>query len=269
MSHNPPKRAKMSNQSLTTNPNNNNDEPTLKDIMKEIQSSAITVNEIKSSLNKIENRLDRLEELKVTVDEVEKSQKFLSEKFDELQTKVNSIDKNNKELKAENTFLNNKAKELSVDLENKRFKGNQLEQHGKREMLEISGIPQESNENCVELVHNPRNITNSNIKISKIEVAHRVKNGDIIVKLKDRTSRDTLYNNKFILKSKTAKDLGSDNDNSIFINESLSFDMRSLMFETRKKCRTLGYKKIVMGNGFIKVKVDDENGVTWWKKSKT
>ena len=122
----------MSNQSLTTNPNNNNDEPTLTDIMKEIQSSAITVNEIKSSLNKIGSRLDRLEELKVTVDEVEKSQKFLSEKFDELQTKVNSIDKNNKELKAENTFLNNKVKELSVDLENERFKQNQQEQYGRQ-----------------------------------------------------------------------------------------------------------------------------------------
>ena len=121
----------MSNQSLTTNPNNNNDEPTLKDIMKEIQSSTITVNEIKSSLNKIESRLDRLEELKVTVDEVEKSRKFLSEKFDELQTKVNSIDKNNKELKAENTFLKNNVKELSADLENKRFKRNQLEQYGR------------------------------------------------------------------------------------------------------------------------------------------
>ena len=139
--------------------------------MKEIQSSAITVSEIKSSLNKIESRLDRLE-LKVTVDEVEKSQKFLSEKFDELQTKVNSIDKNNKEVKAENTFLNNKVKELPVDLENERFKRNQPEQYGRREMLEISGVPQESNENCVELVHNLCNITNSNIKISKIEVAH-------------------------------------------------------------------------------------------------
>ena len=135
-------------------------------------------------------------------------------------------------------------------------------------MLEISGIPQESNENCVELVHNLCNITNNNVKISKIEVAHQVKNGDIIVKFKDGPSRDILYNNKFILKSKTAKDLGFDNDNSIFINESLSFDTRSLMFETRKKCRTLGYKKIVTDNGVIKVKVVDENGVTWWRKIK-
>ena len=204
----------------------------------------------------------------MTVDEVEKSQKFLSEKFDELQTKVNSIDKNNKELKAENTFLNNKVKELSVDLENERFKRNQLEQYGRREMLEISGIPQEQNEDCVELVHNLCNITNSNITISKIEVAHRVKNRDIIVKFKDRPSRDTLYNNKFILKSKTAKDLGFDNDNSIFINESVSFDTGSLIFETRKKYRTLGYKKIITDNGVIKVKVDDEYGVTWWRKIK-
>ena len=118
------------------------------------------------------------------------------------------------------------------------------------------------------LVHKLCDITDSNIKVTKIEVAHRIKNGDIIVKFKDRPSRDTLYNNKFNLKNKSAKDLGFNTENSIFTNESLSFDTRYLMFETKKKCRTLAYKKMVTENGVIKVKVDDGNGVTWWRKIK-
>ena len=110
-------------------------------------------------------------------------------------------------------------------------------------MLEISGIPQNSNKNCVMLVHKLCDITDSNIKVTNIEVAHRIKNGDIIVKFKDRPSRDTLYNNKYNLKNKSAKDLGFDTENSIFVNEFLSFETRYLMFEARKKCKTLGYKK--------------------------
>ena len=70
------------------------------------------------------------------------------------------------------------------------------------------------------------------------------------------------------MKEKSAKDLGFDSENSILINESLSFDTRTLMFETRKKCKTLGYKKIVTDNGMIKVKTDDGNGVSWWVKIK-
>lgn len=260
----------MSSENETeTTDTTNNDEPTLKDVMRALQSSADREKEIKLTLNKIESRLVSLEVLKATVIDVEKSQKFLSGQCKDLETKVNTVDKNNKELKAENVFLNNKVKDLSRELENEKYKRNQLEQYGRREMLEISGIPQNSNENCVMLVHKLCDITDSNIKVTKIEVAHRIKNGDIIVKFKDRPSRDTLYNNKYNLKNKSAKDLGFDTENSIFVNESLSFDTRYLMFETRKKCKTLGYKKIITDNGVIKVKVDDGNGVTWWRKIKS
>ena len=129
--------------------------------------------------------------LKATVIDVEKSQIFLSGQCKDLETKVNTVDKNNKELKAENVFLNNKIKDLSRELENEKYKRNQLEQYGRREMLKVSGIPQNSNENCVMLVHKLCGITDSNIKVTKIEAIHRIKNGDIIVKFKDRPSRGT------------------------------------------------------------------------------
>ena len=41
-----------------------------------------------------------------------------------------------------------------------------------------------------------------------MKIAHRIKNGDIIVKFKDRISCDLVYNNKSKLKEKTTKDLG-------------------------------------------------------------
>ena len=245
---------------------NSNNPLTLKDIMDEIKSTNSTVNQIKSSVNSIENRLNSLEELKITVHKVEKSQNFLNGQFEELKVKAESIEKDNKSLRNENTHLNRQIKELTEDLDTEKFKRNQLEQYGRREMLEISGVPQLQNENCTNIAYDLCKLTDCNMEMDKIEVAHRIKNGDIIVKFKDRPSRDTLFIKKSILKEKSARDLGFNSDNSIFINESLSFDTRTLLFETRKKCRALGYKKIVTDKGTIKVKVDDKNGVTWWAK---
>ena len=59
-------------------------------------------------------------------------------------------------------------------------------------MIEISSIPKKSDENCIELAYKVRELANANIKNTKIEIAHRIKNGDI-VKFKDRPSRDCLY----------------------------------------------------------------------------
>ena len=56
-------------------------------------------------------------------------------------------------------------------------------------------------------------MTNDNI----VEIAHIIKNGDIIAKFQDRPSRNLLYKNKEKLKEKTAKDLGLQEKNLIFI----------------------------------------------------
>ena len=106
---------------------------------------------------------------------------------------------------------------------------------------------------------------NVNIKKSKIEIAHRIKNGDIIVKFKDRPSRDYLYANRNNLKDKSVKDIGFQNETSIYLNESFSFDTKGLLYEVRRKCKALGYKKIITDNGVIKVKVD--NDTKWVKVS--
>ena len=45
------------------------------------------------------------------------------------------------------------------------------------------------------------------INKSKMEMAHGIKNIDIIVKFKDKISRDLVYNNKIKLKEKTTKHL--------------------------------------------------------------
>ena len=88
--------------------------------------------------------------------------------------------------------------------------------------------------------------------------------GDIIVKFKDRISRDLLYNNKLNLKEKMTKDLGYTEESSIFINRSLLFDNKKLLYDVWNKGRVLGYNKIVTNNGTIKIKALNQQGEPKW-----
>ena len=129
-------------------------------------------------------------------------------------------------------------------------------------MIEISGIPHEQNEDCIELAHQVCKIAAVDIEKKKIKIAHRIKNGDIMVKFTDRPTRDQLYANRVNLKNKSIKDIGFHNETSIYLYESLSFDTKGLL-HVRKKCKTLSYKKIITDKEINKVKVDNN---TKWKK---
>ena len=96
---------------------------------------------------------------------------------------------------------------LTKGLAEEQLKRNNLEQYGRREMIEISGISHEQNEDCIELAHQVRKLAAVDIKKKKIEIAHRIKNGDIIVKFTDRLTRDQLYANRVKLKTNQSKTL--------------------------------------------------------------
>ena len=119
-----------------------------------------------------------------------------------------------------------KRKSKHEELELEKVKRNQLEQYGRREMLEISGIPVAQDENCTDIMYKLCQITSTDVKKTKIEVSHRTKYDGIIVKLKDRLSV-MLYLLTNNLKEKSTKDLGFSSENSIFINESLSFNTKN------------------------------------------
>ena len=96
---------------------------------------------------------------------------------------------------------------LTKGLAEEQLKRNNLEQYGRREMIEISGISHEQNEDCIELAHQVRKLAAVDIKKKKIEIAHRIKNGDIIVKFTDRLTRDQPYANRVKLKTNQSKTL--------------------------------------------------------------
>ena len=157
-------------------------------------------------------------------------------------------------------------KRMDDNLEIEKTKRNALEQYDRWEILEVTGIPNGDGEDCIDIIYKLLELTSTNIKKSKIEIPHRMKNGAIIVKFKDRPARDLLYSNKLKLKEKSIKDLGYRNETSIYINKSLFFDTKNFLFDNRNKSRTLGYDTVITDNGLIKVKTINENGDCKWVK---
>ena len=96
-------------------------------------------------------------------------------------------------------------KQMDGNLEIEKTKRNAFEQYGRQEMLEVTGIPHEDGENCIDIIYKLCELTSTNIKKSKIEIAHRMKTGAIIAKFKDQLACDLLYLNKLKLKEKSIR----------------------------------------------------------------
>ena len=200
-------------------------------------------------------------EFNFRIAQVEDSQEHISNKFDKQQVDIEKIIATNKNLEKENIQLNNNINNLRALVYAEQEKRIQLEQYGRREMIEVSGIPIKEDENCIDIISRLCNLIGLNIDNS-IEIAHRIKNGDIIVKFRDRPSRDRMFRGKDKLKGKSTKDLGFQEEKFIYVNESLAFDTKKLLFNVRQKCRELDIKKILTDNGIIKVKKDNP-GSKW------
>ena len=112
-----------------------------------------------------------------------------------------------------------------------------MEQYGRREMLVGTGIPHKDAESCIYIIYKICELASTNIKKSKIEIAHRMKNGVIIIKIKDRPGRDLLQSRKLKLREKSIKDFGYRNGAPIYINDSLSFDT-NFFFRCQKQIQS-------------------------------
>ena len=195
------------------------------------------------SVDNTEIRLNKLEALSFKTAGLEESQRYISKDFEDQKRKMAEITKKNKQLENENAQLNNRITNLEKLVSTEQEKRIQLEQYERREMVEIRGIPMEQGEDCIRITEQICalvGMTNNDI----VEIAHRIKNGDITVKFRDRSSRDLLYKNKEKLKEKTAKYLDFQEENLIFINELLAFDTRKLLYDVQQKCGEIGIKKL-------------------------
>ena len=171
----------------------NGSEPTLKDVMLTLASIESMVDGINNRICRVEERLYKVEEklckvgdLEIKVVSLEDSQDFLSKRYEAQDKNIKEIKDTNSRLQKESNIFWSKIHQLTKGLAEEQLKRNNLEQYGRREMIEISGIPHEQKEACIELAHQVCKLAAVDIKKEKIEIARRIKNGDIIIKFTDQ-----------------------------------------------------------------------------------
>lgn len=229
------------------------------------------INELKVSMT------SRYKELDSKLTEVVKSQQFLSEKYEEINTRLITVEQQKCELAIENTSLKAQVLKSSNDLHSLQQEVNNLEQYIRRDCLEIRGIPEQDNETVDmtnDLVQRVGEMIGVLVEEKDISISHRLSVGrnrsmtngsrprgpkSVIVKFANRQTRDDYYRARLHLRSKSTEDLGFQNQNKIFIVESLTQRNKELFNRCLNFKREKGYKYIWTQMGKIYLRKDTES----------
>lgn len=199
-----------------------------------------------------------------TIESLVESVEFMSGQFESFKNQMKDILSTLGELQTENKIIreqNVKNKEELILL-NKRI--NILEQKSLKCNVEIIGVPEDKQENCVETI---KQIA-SNLKVElSIQNAFRVYSGDknkirkIVATINSKENKRNLINEA--RKSKlTTKQVCEKWDNAnIYINEQLTQTNRNLFYKTRTKAREYGYKFTWFKDSKIFVKKSETTNV--------
>ena len=145
-----------------------------------------------------------------------------------------------KDLQVENQRLRTKVNNLENKVMLLEINGNHLEQYGRRNNLEITGIPDDvSDENLEEKAIQVLSEIQVNVSSSDIEACHRIRKGKnsskktIVQFINSKHAKKALINRKgLVIINKSSRSLSSF-DNT-FINESLAPVNNKIAFHCRK-----------------------------------
>ena len=234
----------------------------LPSIRREIKTEIL---ELKSSIKALTERCN----------ELEKSQDFVSKKYDTAIAALQSVKSEISNLDKKHTTIVNSLEEKLGELAGTTDRQDQslyrvesaldeTQQYLRRDCLEINGIPISSYENPNQLVKEVGLLAGVEIDHRHIAAAHKlpdsknVKNR-LIVKFIQRDKREELYKHRKNLVGKNISHLPSveDGNGKIFINESLTSYRKRLFGRIREYKRNNNLKYLWTSNGKIMLKVND------------
>lgn len=234
----------------------------LPSIRREIKNEIL---ELKSSIKALTERCN----------ELEKSQDFVSKKYDTAIAALQSVKSEISNLDKKHTTIVNSFEEKLGELAGTTDRQDQslyrvesaldeTQQYLRRDCLEINGVPISSYENPNQLVKEVGLLAGVEIDDRHIAAAHKlpdsknVKNR-LIVKFIQRDKREELYKHRKNLVGKNISHLPSveDGNGKIFINESLTSYRKRLFGRIREYKRHNNSKYLWTSNGKIMLKVND------------
>lgn len=201
---------------------------------------------LKEALEAQEAKLQKL--LDAKLQPLTKSLDFICNSYDDLMKRSEKLEASVQSLKSENKILLSQVSNLSNELFQSKKDINDLEQYGRRESLEIKGIPTTQDEDTDEIVKSIGSLINVDINDEDISISHRLKPSryskgppNIIVKFHRRNVRDYFLKARSSLRNHTTADLpglGRQLKNKIYISENLTAKNKELFhksLEVKKK----------------------------------
>jgi len=142
------------------------------------------------------------------IQEVRRSQEFLSSAYEELKNELQTAKSVNRDLQYQNTTLTEIVSTLKKQNEETDVKLNNLEQYSRRCCLEFQGITHQPSEYTDEIVVNLVKNLGVNITSGDISISHRLApptkkypNPIIIAKFNSQKLRDSIYSKRMKLKN--------------------------------------------------------------------
>ncbi|CAI6343109.1 unnamed protein product [Macrosiphum euphorbiae] len=185
---------------------------------------------------------------------------FMGNQFDDFSNKMDTILKELKDLKLENSKILSENKLLKDEISIINQKIDELEQKSIGNAIELKGIPKTVNENCCDIVQVIAKKSNSNITLKSAYRIHSSDNKTNIIVAELETSdmrKDFLSKVKSLRLNANMIHNSWSTDSKIYVNERLTKNRRTLFSKTRLACKEKRYKYVWVNNAEILVKKDD------------
>ena len=228
---------------------------------------------------------DEIKTLTAELFEIKSSQEFLCNEFDKLKSECQTLRAINKQQAEEITQLKAHSAKLESRGKTEEEKVDVLEQYGRRQYLEISGIPEKEGENTNKLVIEVAKLANVELSPNQISISHRLppkirhslsrntssaqdvkfsnsppKSSSIIVRFVSRDIRNQIFRNRNLLRNADLKNFSVIGTDNIFINENLTHSKKKLFWKVKQKAKASQYKFYWTSNGNIFVRKSEEFG---------
>ena len=255
--------AKLIRTQSTTN--GNEKQPNLNDNVNQLVAQAIAV-------WKKEYQLE-IETLRAEVIEIKESQAFICNQYDSLKAEYDKLIEVNTLQKEEISNLKSQAAALKTQEIKDSIKVDELEQYGRRQNLEIVGVPEKEDENTNAIVLEVAKMLDVDIMSSHISTSHRLPkkkassrnnsgSSPIIVRFTSRDIRNQIYANRKKARFVDLKNFSVSDTKNIFVNENLTPTRKQLFWKTKQEVKNNSWKYIWTHNGNVFVKKDDNASIT-------
>eukprot|EP00794_Sanderia_malayensis_P021289 gene21289-biopygen16321 len=198
--------------------------------------------------------------------EVEKTQEEMKKKQDLNRQHIDRLLKESVKKEKENEALLKKLKKNEEELKRANQAVDDLEQYGRKTMLEISGFPRKDQETATNLVVKLAEKLEINLDVEHIEACHRISPRDdapIIVEFLSRKMRDEFLSQKKKVRNLTIADLGFVADagsaGKTYINESLTKKRKGLLRDITMGRDEYNFKFIWSNKGKIFVRKSENS----------